>query len=316
MNKIYTITKAACGAALLIALAACGNSGKDEAAKVKGTGLPKAGAATAGAPKIAYIEVDSLMTQYEFCKEYTLELTKRSENYQATINSRMQKLQNDVVAFQQKAQQGGYTPEEGQKAQARLQKQQEELQKLQEELTVKFDQEQQKYNQIMRDSIQEDQSLLASGIALTGANVAGKMERAEDGLLSARELCDMDLTGTELVVLSACQTAQGVVSDEGPAGLVRGLKRAGVKTVIATLWSVDDKATALFMKALYENWKVKKQDLYVAFRQAREALRNYKITKKVVLQRKTLRRVVVDCSKDPIYPYRSPYYWAPFVLID
>ncbi len=168
----------------------------------------------------------------------------------------------------------------------------------------------------MRDSIQEDQSLLASGIALTGANVAGKMERAEDGLLSARELCDMDLTGTELVVLSACQTAQGVVSDEGPAGLVRGLKRAGVKTVIATLWSVDDKATALFMKALYENWKVKKQDLYVAFRQAREALRNYKITKKVVLQRKTLRRVVVDCSKDPIYPYRSPYYWAPFVLID
>ena len=168
----------------------------------------------------------------------------------------------------------------------------------------------------MRDSIQEDQALLASGIALTGANVAGKMERAEDGLLSARELCDMDLTGTELVVLSACQTAQGVVSDEGPAGLVRGLKRAGVKTVIATLWSVDDKATALFMKALYENWKVKKQDLYVAFRQAREALRNYKITKKVVLQRKTLRRVVVDCSKDPIYPYRSPYYWAPFVLID
>lgn len=83
------------------------------------------------------------------------------------------------------------------------------------------------------------------------------MERAEDGLLSARELCDIDLTGTELVVLSACQTAQGVVSDEGPAGLVRGLKRAGVKTVIATLWSVDDKATALFMKALYENWKVK-----------------------------------------------------------
>lgn len=154
MNKIYTITKAACGAALLIALAACGNSGKDEASKVKGTGLPKAGVPTTGAPKIAYIEVDSLMTQYEFCKEYTLELTKRSENYQATINSRMQKLQNDVVAFQQKAQQGGYTPEEGQKAQARLQKQQEELQKLQEELTVKFDKEQQKYNQIMRDSIQ------------------------------------------------------------------------------------------------------------------------------------------------------------------
>lgn len=102
MNKIYTITKVACSTALLIALTACGNSGKDEASKVKGTGLPKAGVSTTGAPKIAYIEVDSLMTQYEFCKEYTLELTKRSENYQATINSRMQKLQNDVAPSSRK----------------------------------------------------------------------------------------------------------------------------------------------------------------------------------------------------------------------
>lgn len=186
MNKIYTITKAACGAALLIALAACGNSGKDEAAKVKGTGLPKAGAATAGTPKIAYIEVDSLMTQYEFCKEYTLELTKRSENYQATINSRMQKLQNDVVAFQQKAQQGGYTPEEGQKAQARLQKQQEELQKLQEELTVKFDQEQQKYNQIMRDSIQ---SFLRDYNKQKGYNII--LSKAGDNILYADPAMDI-----------------------------------------------------------------------------------------------------------------------------
>lgn len=168
----------------------------------------------------------------------------------------------------------------------------------------------------MRDSIQEDQSLLASGIALTGANIAGKMERAEDGLLSARELCDMDLIGTELVVLSACQTAQGVVSDEGPAGLVRGLKRAGVKTVIATLWSVDDKATALFMKTFYDGWLVHKLSLHAAFRRAQEVLYNDKITKRVVLQKRPLRRVEVDCSENPIYPYRSPYYWAPFVLID
>ena len=168
----------------------------------------------------------------------------------------------------------------------------------------------------MRDSVQEDRSLLASGIALTGANVAGKMERAEDGLLSARELCDMDLTNTELIVLSACQTAQGVVSDEGPAGLVRGLKRAGVKTIIATLWSVDDKATALFMKTFYDGWLVHKLSLHAAFRRAQEVLYNDKITKRVVLQKRPLRRVEVDCSENPIYPYRSPYYWAPFVLID
>ncbi len=154
MNKSYSITKLFCSVALALSLAACGNGSKDDASKVKEPGLPKAGASASGAAKIAYIEVDTLMSQYEFCKEYTIELTKRSENYKATINSRMQKFQNEVVEFQRKAQQGSYTPEEGQKVQARLQKEQENIQKLQEDLTVKFDQEQQKYNQIMRDSIQ------------------------------------------------------------------------------------------------------------------------------------------------------------------
>lgn len=79
----------------------------------------------------------------------------------------------------------------------------------------------------LRDSLCRDNSLLACGMAFTGANVAVRGGCTNDGLLSARELCELDLSRTELVTLSACQTAQGVVTDEGPVGIVRGLKRAG-----------------------------------------------------------------------------------------
>ena len=70
------------------------------------------------------------------------------------------------------------------------------------------------------------------------------------------------------------------------------------------------------MKTFYDGWLVHKLSLHAAFRRAQEVLYNDKITKRVVLQKRPLRRVEVDCSENPIYPYRSPYYWAPFVLID
>lgn len=77
----------------------------------------------------------------------------------------------------------------------------------------------------LRDSITEDKSLLASGIALTGANVAYKSQDQEDCIISAREFCEMDMSHIDLMVLSACQTGLGRFNDEGPAGLVRGLKK-------------------------------------------------------------------------------------------
>lgn len=154
MNKIKTLSLACCAATMLAVTTACNNNEKGPAAKVKETGLPKADSNTVQPTKIAYVEVDSLMSQYEFCKEYTLLLTKRSESFKARLNSKGQKLENALMEFQQKMQQGTYTQEEAQKAQANLQKQQQELQALQEELAVQFDQEQQKYNKEMRDSIQ------------------------------------------------------------------------------------------------------------------------------------------------------------------
>ena len=88
MNKIYTITKVACSAALLIALTACGNSGKDEASKVKGTGLPKAGVSTTGAPKIAYIEVNS-------GDRNDLIIGRIKDRYITTIESAFKEVLND-----------------------------------------------------------------------------------------------------------------------------------------------------------------------------------------------------------------------------
>lgn len=173
----------------------------------------------------------------------------------------------------------------------------------------------------MRDSMRHDNSLWACGIALTGANVEGKLDRTEDGLLSAREVCDLDLSKVRFVTLSACQTAQGVVSDEGPAGMLRALKKAGVGTVIATLWAVNDKSTRLFMKAFYEAWRTEHKDVHAAFKQAQRFVRDYAIPQTerrlpISLHRAT--SVPQNKAVQPrmIHPYKSPQYWAPFILID
>lgn len=171
-----------------------------------------------------------------------------------------------------------------------------------------------------RDSITEDKSLLASGIAISGANVLHRRPLRDDGLLSARELCEMNLTGIELVVASACQSAQGRVSDEGPTGLVRGLKKAGVKTIIASLWPVNDKATMLLMQFFYDEWREGKGkdgkgcSKTRALHLAQERLRNIEGTP-------TRIRAYNSSTKTGDYKtitssYDSPYYWASFIIID
>ena len=96
---------------------------------------------TAAAPtelKIAYVEVDSIMTQYRFAKEYTEILEKKGQN-----------IQN----FQQKVQQNAYTREQAEAVQAGLQKQQNDLAGLQQRLGNEFNAEQEKYNKALHDSI-------------------------------------------------------------------------------------------------------------------------------------------------------------------
>ncbi len=170
----------------------------------------------------------------------------------------------------------------------------------------------------LRDSITEDRSLLASGLALSGANIAYMHPDRDDALLSAREICDLDLRGLDLVVASCCQSAQGHVSDEGPAGIVRGLKKAGAKSVIATLWPVDDAATTLFMTWFYEAWRGGKgSSKWEAMRQARQRLRAVSVTSHKTRHFNPAKlRSERKAKETTTHPYNAPYFWAPFILID
>jgi len=99
-----------------------------------------------------------------------------------------------------------------------------------------------------------DNPLLLSGLALAGANrraSAGPHE--DDGILTAEEVASLDLEGVEWAVLSACDTGVGEIkAGEGVFGLRRAFQVAGARTVVMSLWSVDDQATRAWMRALYE----------------------------------------------------------------
>jgi tetratricopeptide (TPR) repeat protein len=98
--------------------------------------------------------------------------------------------------------------------------------------------------------------LLLSGLFLSGANLCWQDFEgmlAEDGVLTAYEVSAMDFSGTELVVLSACETGLGEVEQgEGVYGLRRAFQMAGAETVVSALWPVSDKWTARLMGSLYD----------------------------------------------------------------
>jgi CHAT domain-containing protein len=103
-------------------------------------------------------------------------------------------------------------------------------------------------------------SMYESGLFFAGANKYWSNDSLqlelgqEDGILRAAEIATLDLTGCELVVLSACETGLGYSnSSEGVYGLQRSFKLAGAKYVLMSLWDVDDRATTLLMTEFYKN---------------------------------------------------------------
>jgi CHAT domain-containing protein len=110
-----------------------------------------------------------------------------------------------------------------------------------------------------------EDAMLNSGIVLAGANRSLRPDlvpaatpsstnpgSADDGYLTAKEAAQLQLRGTELVVLSACDTASGEQqSGEGLFGLQRALSVAGARSTLLSLWKVDDDATAFFMERYY-----------------------------------------------------------------
>ncbi len=139
-----------------------------------------------------------------------------------------------------------------------------------------------------------DNSLLRSGLMFAGAENAffgwEVPEGIDDGILTAHEISNIDLRGMDLVVLSACQTALGYTTSEGVFGLQRGFKKAGVNSILMSLWKVDDEATCFLMTEFYKHWtngKTKNESLELA----KHAVR----------------------SQDK---WHNPKYWSGFILLD
>ena len=137
------------------------------------------------------------------------------------------------------------------------------------------------------------QEMNRSGLLFAGGNRAwtGKdiIDGIDDGILTAQEISMLNLSQTDLVVLSACETGLGTdISSEGIFGLQRAFKLAGVNTLIMSLWKVPDEETSMLMLSFYDNWLsgMSKRD---AFRKAQDYVRSIK---------------------------SNPYYWAAFVMLD
>lgn len=105
--------------------------------------------------KIAYVEIDSLMENYQFCKDYSEMANIEGQNIQNTLTSKQRTLEQHAAAMQKKYETNGFTSqEELTRAQQSLQNEQQSLQELSDRLTATFQEEQAKYNEEMRDSIQ------------------------------------------------------------------------------------------------------------------------------------------------------------------
>lgn len=138
-------------------------------------------------------------------------------------------------------------------------------------------------------------ALLRGGVILSDANAVWNNEDTRpdesDGVLTAQEISELDLSETRLVVLSACETGLGEYTvTEGINGLQRGFKLAGAGSMIMSLWKVNDAAGSLFMRRLHDRMITDGMDRYTAFRDTRRELQEK-------------------------YPNR-PFLWAPFIMLD
>ena len=134
-----------------------------------------------------------------------------------------------------------------------------------------------------------------SGLVLSGGNAAwlGKKlpQNVLGGILTANDIARLDLSGTDMVVLSACKSGQGRATSEGLYGLQRAFKKAGVGTIVMSLWNVSDTVSSEFMVTFYERladkdnaWNKRK-----AFEQTKEIIRK---------------------------KYPEPFHWAAFIMLD
>lgn len=139
-----------------------------------------------------------------------------------------------------------------------------------------------------------DANLNYSGLLFSGANNALNRikvpEGVENGILTSREISMLDLRGTDMIVLSACQTGLGDIKEDGVFGLQRGFKKAGAQTLLMSLWSVNDQATQLMMISFYKAL-MEGKSRHEAFREAQNRVRS-----------------------NP--KFSTPFFWASFIMLD
>lgn len=170
--------------------------------------------------------------------------------------------------------------------------------------------------------VESAETLSQNVIAFAGANRTLKRSdfpasQERDGILSALELSEMDLSGCELFAVSACQTALGYITSDGVFGLQRGLKNAGVKAMLLSLWSVNSRATSLLMSNFYY-YIGQNMSPHKALAEARKMFavskNNDKVEESTYVFDPAIMAMVVD-EQDEM-DYNSPQFTDAFILID
>ena len=158
-------------------------------------------------------------------------------------------------------------------------------------------------------AVAQSETLTAEDIALerSGLLMAGAANRylgledipsdIDDGILTAAEIARLDLENVDIAVLSACETGLGQVTGDGVFGLQRGFKKAGVNSILMSLWKVDDDATCRLITEFYRHWLgdsaagIAATDKHTALERAKQIVR-----------------------ETP--GWGNPRYWAAFILLD
>lgn len=144
-------------------------------------------------------------------------------------------------------------------------------------------------------------SVYEKSMYLTGLLLANQGENRE---ITAKELSLLNLSQTKLAILSSCVSGYGQCSESGVYGIQRALKNAGVKSIIVSLWEVDNDATRILFQEFFRH--------YTAGESPRESLRRAKLYVKEYREDDTFCRAV----RGDKGMYSDPFYWAGFVLID
>jgi hypothetical protein len=144
-----------------------------------------------------------------------------------------------------------------------------------------------------------DEPMRRCGLLLAGAQPAWNGEACnsdEDGILLGEEIANVPIENNDIVILSACETGLGELTPDGVWGLQRSFKKAGSKTILMSLWKVNDYSTKLLMMEFYKNY-LSGISKHESLNKAQKYVREYK-------------------NEDGEELFKNPSYWAGWILLD